>query len=235
MKKILCMLFAVYLLIMCAGSVMAESISDTILVRPWQGSSPYMSSPWNSWTDVIGDSNAFNTSGANFSESNMTIYTNWNPKKDGLVSSLVKTADLFIDTNRDGVWDSAIQLDTLTGTGYVYANPTFKTSVDIFQSTNLIYGGSYNEAAAAATPVVATGSSNQSTTVTWTISPNGFNNEVSVDLSFLSLTSSDYYFAWGTATCSNDAISNIPVPEPATSLSLGFVLITLALAKRYFA
>ena len=73
---------------------------------------------------MIGNANTFNTFGADLSGNTFTIFTNWNPNKNGSVNALVKTADLFIDKGDNGSWDVAIQLDTLTGTGNVYANPT---------------------------------------------------------------------------------------------------------------
>ena len=210
------------LLFLVASGAWAYNFNDVTKVQEWQYSSPYGS---GNWTDVIGDANYFDTFGANLSGSTFTIFTNWNPGKDGYFG--VKTADLFIDNNSNGTFDYAIRLDTLTGTGMVYTDPIYDTSQDLLSGTGYIYGGRYNQASPSAVPVWVTSSTNSGTSVVWTYGSGNLNNQVAVNLSGLNL-GSNWSFVWGTATCSNDALGgDVQVPEPSTMLLLGSGLIVL--------
>jgi hypothetical protein len=220
MKKIFNTLFIVSLVLVSASGVMADTyFTDTTEVQQWNGLSPYGSGVW---TDVIGDVNTFDTFGANLSGNILTIYTNWNPDKTNLnfYGAVITTADLFISS---GSLDYAIQLGSLTGTGNVYTEPSIiKTSVDYIGSFgSLVYGGKYDSADPKSTPVQAIGGTIGSTDVVWTYGTSGLNNQVAIDLSGLNL-GSEWSFVWGTATCSNDAISGTaPVPLPPSVLLLG--------------
>jgi hypothetical protein len=224
MKKRVVSLFGpitVMLFLLVTSSAWAYQFNDVTQVQEWRYNGLYGS---GSWTDVIGDANVFNTFGANLSGSIFTIFTNWNPTKDGYLG--VNTADLFIDNNSDGAFDYAIRLDTTSGIGTVYVNPTFQTSQDLLSGTGYIYGGRHNNASPSPVPVwTTTSTSTYSTSVVWTVPSNGLNNQVDVDLSTLGL-GSNWSFVWGTSTCSNDAFDK-PVPEPASMLLLGSGLIGL--------
>jgi len=224
-------LLTIMLCILAPAMAWGYDYNDTTLVEPWKGGA----ATGAAWTDVVGSTNVFDTFGANYSGTIFTIFTNWNPNKDGSFNAAVVTADLFIDLGCNGSFDYAIQLDTLTGTGKVYANPAFNTSDDIFKGlAGLTYGGRYDQAAPAPVPVQTTSADTGTTSVVWTIGNGGLNNEVAIDLSGLNLNS-PWCFVWGTAACSNDGFSGNVVPLPASVLlfSSGLVgLVGLRLRRR---
>lgn len=159
--------------------------------------------------------------------STLSIFTNWNPGKDGNLVQQVQTADLFIYDLSNGK-TFAIQLNTTNGTGYVYQSPTYKTSADIFSPlTGLIYGGQFSGQfnGMSYVPVQTTGGTYLfATSVGWSSpSPSTVNNVVSVDLSGLNLGNDQWSFVWGTATCGNDTFSQqvVGVPEPGSLPLLG--------------
>lgn len=222
MKKTVSVACALVLVLgLWVSGALAYTYNDITKVQEWNSGAPYGS---GAWKDVVGDTNLFNTFGANLSGNTFTIFTNWNPNKDGTVDVAVKTADFFIDKGCDGSWDIAIQLDTLTGTGKVYANPTYKTSDDIFKTkTSLIYGGKYDESNPQLVPVQTTSSDTATTNVVWTLGAGGLNNQVAIDLTGLGL-SGTWGFVWGTATCANDGFAAcVPVPPSALLLGSGLI------------
>lgn len=228
MKKTVSVALAWFFLLGIAVSgALAYNFNDVTKVQEWNAGAVYGS---GAWKDVIGDANLFNTFGANLSGSTFTIFTNWNPNKDLSIDAAVVTADLFINIGCDSTLDYAIQLDTLTGTGKVYANPTYKTSDDIFKTkTSLIYGGKYDQTSPKLVPVQATSSDTGTTSVVWTLGSDGLNNQVAIDLSGLSL-SEPWCFVWGTATCANDGFSD-KVPLPPSVLLMGSGLLGLGLLR----
>lgn len=198
---------------------------DNTLVQEWNSGHPYGS---GAWEDVIGETSVFDTFGADLNGNLLTIYTNWNPNKDGNTDAAVKTADLFINVGCDDTWDYAIQLDTLTGTGLVYTSPAYNTSDNIFKSnTNLVYGGNYDQANPQLVPVQSTSSDTGTTSVVWTIGTGGLNNQVDISLAGLSLENK-WGFVWGTATCGNDGFAAC-VPIPPSMLLMGSGLLGLGL------
>lgn len=212
---------------LCVGGALAYDINDNTLVQPWRGNN----ATGAAWTDVIGNADLFNTFGANRSGDTLSIFTNWNPGKNGSVNTAVKTADLFIDMGCDGSWDYAIVLDSARADfGYAYEAPlSITTSQDIFSSLGgLTYGGRYDEADPKPAPTLGTSTDWDIATITWIIGSGGLNNQVDIGLSGLDEPSQPWSFYWGTATCSNDGFAGC-VPVPPSVLLLGSGLIGLAL------
>jgi hypothetical protein len=208
------------------GAMAAYTYTDTTEVEWWRGHSP----SGQGWSDVIGSTNVFDTFGADWSYGLLTIYTNWNPGKDGTASNLVKTADLFLYGTPVG--NLAIRLDTTSGLGTVYFNPVAKTSEDIFADSGLYYGGRYDKTSAKPVPVWTTGStSSTSTSVVWSsTNPSALNNNVVIDLAALGATGFSG-FVWGTATCSNDGFA--PIPGSLVLLGSGLLgLVGIGLRKK---
>jgi hypothetical protein len=229
MKKTVSVACALVLVLgLCVSGALAYDIDDNTLVQPWLGNS--VTGPF---TDIIGLADTFSTFGANLSGNTFSIFTNWNPGKNGAVNAAVKTADLFIDVCCDGSWDYAIVLDsTRPDFGYAYEAPlTVTTSQDIFSPLSglgLTYGGRFDEAAPKPTPVLGTSGDYDIAAITWTIGTGGLNNQVDIDLSDLDELSSPWGFYWGTATCSNDGFSGC-VPVPPSVLLMGSGLLGVGL------
>lgn len=211
------------LLTVGVGGALAFTIDDLTDVQEWRYNGTYGSGVWK---DVIGNSDTFNTFGADLTGSTLTIYTNWYPTKNGSVNALVKTADLFIDNGCDGDFDLAVHLDDDADKGKVYDNPSYNYAKDFFSSTGLIYGGKYDQANGQLTPVQVTSAANGATTdVDWTPGANTLNNKVKIDLT--GLVSGPYCFYWGTATCSNDGFEGHVAPVPGSVLLMGSGLLGL--------
>jgi hypothetical protein len=223
MKKTVSVALALtFLLGLSVSGALAYNYDDTTKVQEWVGGSVY-----GTWKNVIGDTNVFDTFGANYNGSTLTIFTNWNPSKDGDVNAAVKTADLFIDLCCNGTWDYAVRLDT-NGKGNVYSVPPYSTSDSIFGPIGgLIYGGKYDEASPKLAPVWATDATAATTTdVDWTYGASDLNNQVAIDLT--GLASGKFGFFWGTATCANDGFAAC-VPLPPSVLLMGSGLLGVGL------
>jgi hypothetical protein len=201
---------------------LAYDIIDNTLAVPYIGNSA-VGAP----VDVIGDS-VFDTKGASLTGKTLTIYTNWNPTLDGYVNSNVKTADIFFDLCCNGTYDYAIRLDTLTGKGNVYQNPTYQTSQNIFSSiSGLEYGGRYDvDAADHVVPVWATSDPIGQTSVVW--GSGGADSTYKVDIYIDGIANQQFGFLWGTATCANDAFAHC-VPIPPSVLLMGSGLMGVGL------
>ena len=224
MKKT--MYLSLALLLLTASGGWAYDFNDTTLVQPWYGNSA--ATWWGGWMDVIGNTDVYDTKGANWNGSTLSIFSNWNPGKDGDLGAT--TADLFILSNGTMF---AIRLDT-TGMGTVYGNPQqISYSKDFFASSGDIYGGQFNQASPSLVPVQGTSSNTSSTSVVWTYGSNGFPSKVDVDLSKLGLAN-EWTFVWGTATCANDTFSGqvVGVPEPGSLLLLGVGFAGLGFYRR---
>jgi hypothetical protein len=205
-------------------------------VQRWQGNAISGS---GALEDVIGLSSLFESSQAEVTTGKHIIFTtNWNPGKDTVINSNVLTAYLFI---KQGANVYAIQLDTTSGHGNFFLNPTtVKTSQDIFGplgSLGLQYGGRYNGEVPTSpygtVPVLTTDTptAGNTTGVTWSsFNSTATGNTVDVDLSSIGLNfGSPWFFVWATADCANDTIyGNVGVPEPGIMLLLGLGLVGLA-------
>ena len=212
---------------LCVGGVLAYDISDNTLVQPRRGNG----ATGAAWTDVIGNGNLFNTFGANRSGDTLSIFTNWNPGRNGSVNAAVKTADLFIDVGYDGSWDYAIVLDSARAFfGHAYGDPsTITTAQDIFSPLNgWTDGGRYGEADPKPAPTLGTSPDWATAAVTWTNGSGGLNNRADIDLSGLKDLSRPWSSSWGTATRSDDGFTGC-VPIPPSVLLMGSGLLGLVL------
>lgn len=240
-KKIVSLLSLVGLLFLVANGAWAYNYNDNTQIEAF-----YHTTASGAWTNgTIGYPTIFDTAGANLSGSLFTIFTNWNPGKDGTLSASnlpggILTADLFIYNTNGPVY--AIRLDTLTGQGEVFTNPSFETSQDRLKGSDLTYGGLYdNQGTPSLVPVRATSGGSGLTPVTWTygtwsVVPYGYDyvgNQVTIDLT--GLVGNNWSFVWGTGTCGNDTFAgNVAVPEPSILLFLGAGLIGLGGLRRKF-
>jgi len=230
MKKTVSVALAlVFLLGLCVSGALAYDYNDDTLVQEWNAGHTYGG---GAWKDVIGTTTIFDTLGADWNGSLLTIYTKWNPNTMDPDISSVKTADLFIDAGCNGSWDYAIVLDvtrtTEVGKAYVAPFSSVSTSDDLFKGqTSLIYGGLYDETAPSVAVALASSGSTLNADVNWTIGSGGHDNYVTVDLSNLGLTE-PFGFYWGTGTCSNDGFAAC-VPIPPSMLLMGSGLLGVGL------
>jgi hypothetical protein len=217
------------------------TINDTTQALAYYKTAPSTYSGWTGWFDVIGTAADFDTKGADISGSQLTIFTNWGPARDGDLG--VITADLFIDKGCDGSIDYAVGLDqNVNGQGQdrlgnVYNingdSTRYSTSYDLFKANgSVVYGGKYDEGDPKLVPVLATTSDmGNSIYAEWFHLGDGANPDykVVIDLSSLSL-GSDWCFVWGTGTCANDTFAGA-VPLPPSLLLLGSGLLGVCLLR----
>jgi hypothetical protein len=239
MRKTIILTLALLIgLSLCPTGAWAYTFPNNTLVRSYQGANPVnYNNPNNpgslQWHDVIGDKKIFDTFGANLSGSTLTIFTNWGLANNGYLG-VVQTADLFIDVGRDGKYDYAIQLNTNTGFGKIYAinagQTNFKTSIDLFKGTGYIYGGQYNKNNPRPIPVLATSGDIGTTSVVWGVGDGTAKNSVAVNLAGLNL-GNNWSYVWGAGTCGNDTAEGV-VPIPGTVVLLGSGLMGLLLLGR---
>ncbi|MFZ5447015.1 MAG: VPLPA-CTERM sorting domain-containing protein [Thermodesulfobacteriota bacterium] len=258
MKKfiVLALTLALALAAGASGALADTIIPNSTYVQSYKGhnvysepvshSTPAPNPPGATWYDRIGEENIYETYGAVFSGSILTIYTNWNP--DHVGDNTAITADLFLKTGGSTDYNYAVQLnDVLTKTGGLGtfsadilaagSNPT--TSEDLFHDkTNLVYGGRYYSAAGTAllVPVLATGAdTNSDANVIWASAAGNsyFPNaayRIAINLSNVpDIAGTPFCFLWATGTCANDTAKGDPVvPIPGALVLLGAGLVRLA-------
>ncbi len=242
MKKFLILLISG----MCILGVLSLSahafvinMPNNTLVESWQGSGAVsynnpngnINSPTNTWHDVIGAIDNFETFGAKYDTATkvLTIETNWGGA--GFTTLGAVTADLFLDLNLldSNPWDVAVGLrgtrlnNVYSGNLTSYTSQTWNSNY--FQS-NGIYGGRYGGVITSGSPPNATVDATNaqpvpveankydslakiSNLVTWSNTNDGDPWFAAINLGLLSSygfnpTENGFAFLWATGTCAND-------------------------------
>jgi hypothetical protein len=206
------------------------------------------------WWDRIGAAADFETFGGSYDTDTkiLTIKTNWGgggTAGNNYTTLNAVCADLFVDTNGNGAFDTAIALGSRqynnpgANSGRyqnIYAvnmsNPnTYLTSQQVFGGNGVYggayYGGRYDQLNVLPIPVWATSTTPLGTAaVTWT---SGADPQfVTVDLSGILPTNPGDYtisFLWATGTCANDTFEAsfqyhvVPIPPSALLLGTGLL------------
>lgn len=205
-----------------SATTYVSSVPDTTLVQEWNKNKIYGA---GSWKELIRPSGfvGFETTqfDVNWSDNDVKIQIFTNAEPGGVNTpgiGLVQLADLAIDLDRDGIYETAIILRPIAR-GNILSNPTWRNSQDIFSVANVIYGGRFDQGDPKVTIVEASGGTliGQGT-VNWVnigsnpnyridiILPQGINSDGQWN---------DFDFYWGTAQCSNDGIAgSVIVPAP---------------------
>ena len=254
MKKKIPLICMVAVVIVLAGSgawaFQYTQIIPTDQVAGYQGGSvTYPAHP--TWYTQIGDSN-FTIGGANVVTSGgqtyLDIFTGWGagtstPANFTELGAIA--ADLTI-TAGGKTW--MVRLDNTQGKeGYLFSNPTYYTSYNVYGSANgttgnsktlitnystsgLTYGGAYNSSTSPNIPVWATstGTPGKTGLVTWYPSGTGAGesgysqySEVVVDLSDITTLGfpSGFSFLYATGTCANSLLTGC-YNKPVTGVPL---------------
>ena len=226
-------IFLTLILVLGLGLVTTGAWADTFFPDETLVQEYHPGDPPGAWMDVVGPSNEFDIVSATLSlQSNgyhLSILTNWQP---GFDSQTIKTGDLFLATdNLAKNWNVAIVLDTNDpnrAAGTVYYNPTITTSIQLFGSGGIYYGGQYDEADPNDVPVMGTSDETGSALVQWYLGYSGSLNMVDILLSDINgFDPLSFQFLAASATCANDVIVGT-VPIPGTLLLLGSGLLGMA-------
>lgn len=226
-KTIIVTLSLIAALGFCTAASWAYTFPNGTLVDQYYGDHPLVN---GTWVDVIGDPNVFEIYGSNLTniggQYHLTVFTNWNPSYNGYGDDRVRTADFFFDTNRDGIWDAAIVLDsTRSDFGTIYYNPVITTSYDIFTDVNEpygVYGGLYDPTDPKFIPVLGTSALTGTAAVLW---GDGYVDIILSDIA--GFDSNRFAYLMASATCGNDTAEG-KVPLPSTLVLLIFGLLGLA-------
>jgi len=153
MKLLKLSMFILALLWLFPGEAPAATVSilDTTLSQPWYHHAPASQMPFLSsygWRDVV----AANPSQWDIKKVDATwsldgsvmlqIYTNYPQTQAGLAGA--GQADIALDYNRDGIYETGIVMRGATADiGKIYNVTSWKTSQDIWQGTPYLYAGRY--------------------------------------------------------------------------------------------
>lgn len=238
LKKVVLMA-CVFLLSASAAQAWQQVITDTTLVQPWLGNKVSTYPGYTNWMDIIGDPNIFETPKViltvdpGTSKVNYQIFTNF-PKTGDPDYSMTKVADLFFDFNQNsGTYNYAVILRPDGHDGFsqgdVVRLSQARSAQDIYGGYgNLIYGGRYNQS----NPLISyteavSGNLLSQASVSW--NPGNAIAKYEIDISFTAPAGANQTFFFGTGNCSNDGVSNVPVP--ASVLLLGSGLLGLAMLR----
>jgi hypothetical protein len=177
----------------------------------------------------------FNTFGAvwNSATQHLSIYTNWTNTFDTVPNPLgydgfVKTADLFIDTNNDKVYDFSVGLSQAR-LGNIYNGGTTNSFVN-----GGYVGGAYIKSAANPTAhligVTMADDTGNNANVVWSpLGSYGIDGIIAryiVDIDLSGQGLGDFTFLWASGTCGNGPMEG-QVPIPPTALLMGGGLLGL--------
>ncbi|MDD3581167.1 MAG: VPLPA-CTERM sorting domain-containing protein [Desulfobacca sp.] len=249
MKKTFIVLVTVLALGLMAGGAGAYDYPNNTLIQGYYKDAPYgtaLGAPSTPqppiadsvnggyWYDRIGAS-IYEVYGVDVSATTMSIYTNMPAGGDTTYS--VPVADLFFDSDLDGTWDYAIEMNaTNQGNIYDVSGTAYQTSQDIYGGTSgtLVYGGRWDSDqqngspfSPAAIPVNITASNAlSSTNVSWNQLTTG-NPDWCIDIiltdTLKGYLTADYAFIWGSGQCANDTAQG-KVPLPGGVLLLGAMM-----------
>jgi hypothetical protein len=240
MKRLMSIVMAVLYVCLFSTVLWANNYDfpDRTYVQAYQKTSPsnYYGTGDNQWRDVIGD-NIYQTFGVNIRNDIFSIFTNFPDAGDS--SSSVPVADLFfISTDLFGVKMSGNN----TGSFYRVGNQ-FKTSIDLYSGSNLIYGGKMSDEIGGPGEYIPVKIGNYldllaKTTVVWNLigSDPKYRIDIVLNDDMMSFIGNDFTFIWGTGMCGNDTIRDtaavVPIPGSLLLLSAGLSRMFIAIRKR---